>query len=170
MTHSPYGGLPTWLDEGLAMRSEGVLTPFFQNILDLAVEEDSLISVQSISSPFSAISTLSYLSYAESYTLVDYLITTYGKDKMFELLETFQGGASYNGALTEVYETNTSDLNRQLREYFSLPVETVDELTEAVSEAQGIHSLLAATLAALVTLVILLLSLATESWTWEKFM
>ena len=117
MTLNPYGGLPTWLDEGLAMRSEGALTPFFLGTLDQAIETDSLISVQSLSSPFSAMSALSYLSYAESYKVVDYLITTYGKDRMLELLETFRAGASYDGALMEVYGLDTDNLNRRWQAY-----------------------------------------------------
>ncbi len=175
ITSGPYGGMPTWLDEGLAMRSEGPLEYYFVALFDQAVADDSLISVQSISSPFSAISELSYLSYAESYTVVDYLITTYGKDNMFELLETFREGASYDGALLEVYSFDTSGLERRWREHLSLPVEVIapmdvtgDELIEKVSEGHGINPALAGTLAALVTAVLLLLSLATERWTWRR--
>ena len=125
MTLSPYGGMPTWLDEGLAMRSEGSLDFQFVISLNQAIEDNSLISVQSISSPFSAFSELAILSYAESYTVVDYLITTYGKDKMFELLETFREGASYDGALLAVYGFDTSGLDQRWREYISEPIGTI---------------------------------------------
>ncbi len=54
MTLNPYNDLPTWLDEGLAMRSEGLLNPEFSTSLSQAIAENSLISVQSLSSPFSA--------------------------------------------------------------------------------------------------------------------
>ncbi len=125
MTLSPYGGMPTWLDEGLAVRSEGSLVYYYVNALNQAIESNSLISVQSISSPFSAIPDLATLSYAESYTVVDYLITTYGKDKMFELLETFREGASYDGALMEVYGFDIDGLDRLWREYLSEPIGTI---------------------------------------------
>ena len=65
------------------------------------------------------------LSYAESYTVVDYLITTYGQDKMFELLETFREGASYDGALMEVYGFDTGGLDQRWREYLSEPIGTI---------------------------------------------
>ena len=175
ITSGPYGGMPTWLDEGLAMRSEGPLAYYFVALFDQAIADDSLISVQSISSPFSAISELSYLSYAESYYLIDYLITRYGKDKMFGLLQTFAEGASYDGALLTVYGFDTRGLNRQWHEYLSLPVEVmepIDEIEEdsieTVSKVQGINPALSAIIAALVTALILLLSLATESWTWRR--
>jgi len=125
MTLSPYGGMPTWLDEGLAMRSQGSLDYSYVISLNQAIEDDSLISVQSISSPFSAFADLAVLSYAESYTVVDYLITTYGKDKMLELLETFREGASYDGALLAVYGFNTSGLDQRWREYLSEPIGTI---------------------------------------------
>ena len=125
MTLSPYGGIPLWLDEGLATRSQGSFPNYYIAALSQAIANDSLISVQSISSPFSADSELAILSYAESYTVVDYLITTYGKDKMLELLETFRAGASYDGALIEVYGFDTSGLDQRWREYLLEPVGTI---------------------------------------------
>lgn len=125
MTLSPYGGMPVWLDEGLATRSEGSLSSYYVAALNQAMANDSLISVQSISSPFSADSELAILSYAESYTVVDYLITTYGKDRMLDLLEAFREGASYDGALMEVYGFDTSGLDQRWREYLSEPIETI---------------------------------------------
>ena len=175
MTLSPYGGMPVWLDEGLATRSEGSLSSYYVAALNQAITNDSLVSVQSISSPFSADSGLAILSYAESFTVVDYLITTYGKDRMLDLLETFREGASYDGALVEVYGFDTNGLYQRVRGYLSLPVETIEkvpetteELMETVSELKGMHPALAGTLAALITAVLLLLSLATESWTWRR--
>jgi response regulator of citrate/malate metabolism len=67
--------------------------------------------VQTLASPFSAYSDLSYLSYAESYSIVDYLIRTFGKDKMFQLLDTFRQGSTYDGALQKVYGFDTAGLN-----------------------------------------------------------
>ena len=111
MTLNPYNELPTWLDEGLAMYSEGPLGADFESYLGKAVNEDRLISVQSLASPFSAYAEQSYLSYAESYSLVEYLISTYGSDKMLELLNTFREGSSYDGALEEVYGFDMDGLN-----------------------------------------------------------
>jgi len=125
MTLNPYADIPTWLDEGLAVRSEGSLPYYYVNALNQAIGDDSLISVQSISSPFSAISDLAILSYAESYSVVDFLITTYGKDKMLELLETFRAGASYGGALMEVYGFDIDGLDRLWHERLSEPIGTV---------------------------------------------
>jgi hypothetical protein len=124
MTLNPYGGLPTWLEEGLAMRSEGPLGSDFKLYLDRAKREEALMSVQSLSSPFSARAEESYLSYAQSYSLVDFLVSTYGKDKMLELLETFRQGASYDGALKEVYGFDRDGLDLLWRQWLLEPAET----------------------------------------------
>jgi len=117
MTYNPYIGLPTWLDEGLAMYTEGILGAGFANYLIRAVEENSLISVRSLSSPFSAYAEESYLSYAQSYSLVEFLITTYGQDKMLELLTTFSEGSSYDRALERVYGFDMEGLDALWQDY-----------------------------------------------------
>jgi hypothetical protein len=117
MTLNPYIDLPTWLDEGLAMHIEGPLEPVFADYLNRAIAENRLISVQSLSSPFSAYAEESVLSYAQSYSLVDFLITNYGRGKMFELLNTFRQGSSYDGALEKVYGFDMDGLDALWRDY-----------------------------------------------------
>ncbi|MFC2020235.1 peptidase MA family metallohydrolase [Chloroflexota bacterium] len=111
MTFNPYISLPTWLEEGLATYNEGELEPQLADSLERAVNNNSLISVRSLSSPFSAYTRESLLSYAQSYSLVEFLITTYGQDKMLELLTTFSQGSNYDGALEKVYGFDMDGLN-----------------------------------------------------------
>ena len=103
MVFNPYNAIPTWLNEGLSMYNEGELENTFTAYLEKAIREDNLISVRSLTSPFSAYASQSYLSYAQSYSLVDFLISNYGQAKMLELLNTFSRGSSYDGALEMVY-------------------------------------------------------------------
>ena len=103
MTSNPYNDLPTWLDEGLAMYAEGELDSSFQMSLIVALADDSLFTVRSMSSPFSTDATLSYQEYAESYSIIDFLISEYGQAKMTALLGVFHQGSTYDGALMEVY-------------------------------------------------------------------
>ncbi len=120
MTFSPYGELPPWLDEGLAMNSEGELGLMFVVYLNTAITEKSLISVRSLSSPFSAYVGESLLAYAESYSLVQFLREKYGQEKMFELLETFKQGSSYDAALVKVYGFDMDGLNNLWRDYVAV--------------------------------------------------
>jgi hypothetical protein len=137
VTVNPYNGLPIWLNEGLAMNIEGTLEPSFAGFLQQAIDDNSLISVRSLSDPFSAYSNLSYLSYAESYSIVDYLISTYGQAKMLLLLETFHEGSTYDGALQAVYGFDRDGLNRQWRAYVGAGEATLARLSysEGLSEA-----------------------------------
>jgi hypothetical protein len=119
MTLNPYSDLPNWLSEGLAMynENEGLLGPEFNFYLTQAIAKNSLISVQSLSSPFSANDEEAYLSYAESYSLVEFLIASYGQGKMLELLNTFRQGSSYDGALKKVYGFDMGGLDSLWRDY-----------------------------------------------------
>jgi len=116
VTFNPYSHLPTWLDEGLAMTSEGDLRSVFVNALNKARSDNTLISVRSLASPFSAYTDESLLAYAESYKLVEYLIENYGREKMFELLNTFRNGSGYDGALEKVYGFDIDGLNEIWRD------------------------------------------------------
>lgn len=109
---NPYNDLPVWLNEGLAMYSEGILSPQYTDPLSAAVSQDTLLSVRTISSPFSAFGNKSILSYAESFSLVDYLIAEYGSEKMSELLNTFKQGSAFDGAFLNVYGFDMDGLNK----------------------------------------------------------
>jgi hypothetical protein len=120
ITFSPYGAiLPTWLDEGLAMHAEGEPDLYLQSVLEKAITQQKLISVRSLSSPFSAKPEEAYISYAESQSLVEFLIQNYGKDKMLHLLKLMKEGNSCDEALTEVYSFDQDGLDRLWRQYIT---------------------------------------------------
>lgn len=111
LIYNPYSDLPVWLNEGLAMYSQGPLTTQFTGPLSQATKNQALISVRTIASPFSANGDKANLSYAESYTLVDYLQKTYGPDKMQALLKVFSLGSTYDNAFKQVYGFDMDGLN-----------------------------------------------------------
>lgn len=106
-----YGHLPVWLDEGLAMDAEGDLRSDLQTLLNEAIAHDTLFSVRSISSSFPTDPDEARLCYAESYSLVQFLIDTYGSGKMLNLLAVFNEGNTYDDAMLEVYGFNVDGLN-----------------------------------------------------------
>lgn len=120
MTYNPYSDIPTWLNEGLSMYAEGDLDPSFQYLLDRAISKDQLISVQTLSSNFPTDVTEVRLSYAESYSLVEFLIRNYGQEKMLTLLGTFKDGSTYDDALEEVYGLDTTGLDNLWRQSLGL--------------------------------------------------
>lgn len=117
MTFNPYGDLPNWLNEGLAMYAEGELEASFLWQLSNAVAQDTLITVRSLSSPFSAYGEPSSLAYAQSYSLVQFLVSKYGQGKMYDLLDTFKRGSGYDDALRKVYGFDMDGLDALWRDY-----------------------------------------------------
>ena len=106
MTFNPYNSIPFWLNEGLAVHVQftGLTLPSqFTTALSNAISNNTLISVRSLCDPFSAYADKANLSYAESVSLVTYLINQYGSTKMEQLLNTFARGSSYDGALQANY-------------------------------------------------------------------
>ena len=148
MTFNPYNDLPTWLDEGLAMYAEGELEAGYIDFLEKAMAENNLISVRSLSSPFSAYGEQAILSYAQSYSLVEFLISSYGQEKMLELLNTFSEGSSYDGALEKVYGFDMDGLDTLWRDYVAEQYQETGATTAAISPAP-------------------IGALAAESWTWR---
>lgn len=111
---SPLGRLPRWLDEGLAMYAEGSLPANNKSALDRAVRNDQLISVRSLSG-YSGDPDMVDLFYAESYSLVSFLLKTYGREKMLELLSEFKRGAYQDDALLKVYGVGIDELDNRWR-------------------------------------------------------
>jgi hypothetical protein len=111
VTSNPYGGLPTWLDEGLAVHNEDPPAQDYPGMVARAAAARGLITVRSLASPFSAYGDAAYLSYAESYSIIDYLINHYGEPKMLELLRRFRAGETYDRAIEKVYGLDTDGLN-----------------------------------------------------------
>jgi hypothetical protein len=121
VTMNGYGlVLPTWLDEGLAMYAEGELTSDFVSALSSAVKGRRLISVQSLSSSFPADTASATLAYAESYSLVEYLLDHKGgKENMLDLLGAIRAGSGYVEALQDVYGLSIDQLDTQWRQHLT---------------------------------------------------
>jgi len=142
-TFGPYGDLPTWLDEGLAKYAEGELSSDLQEQLDEAVANDTLFSVRSISSSFPADPDEARLSYAQSYSLVQFLLDNYGRDKILELLDVFKEGSGYDDALLQVYGFDMDGLNALWRASLGLEPQPTPTPTVplVVGDVLGISSL-----------------------------
>lgn len=109
-TFSCIGSVPTWLNEGLAMFAEGALDEASQAQLDQAIRGDNLIALRSLNGAFSELSDKANLSYSQSYSVVNFLISTYGQAKMTALLEALRDAKTIDEALTGIYGFDTDGL------------------------------------------------------------
>ena len=117
LTNNPYCDIPVWLSEGLAVYAEGDTSYTRTSALKEPTEKNALISVRSLCSPFSTDGDLAKQSYAESYSIVEFLISKYGQNKMLELLGAFKQGSTLDDALLKVYQFDTDGLNKLWRKY-----------------------------------------------------
>jgi len=115
-TFSCIGTVPTWLNEGLAMFSEGELDTNAQAQLDQAIRDDTLLTVRSLNGGFSELSDKANLSYSQSQSIVSFLIETYGQDKLTQLLAALRDAKPIDDALLEVYGFDTDGLEDAWRQ------------------------------------------------------
>lgn len=149
----PYGDLPTWLDEGLAQDAEGELRSDLQEQLDQAIANDTLFSVRSIASSFPADREEAKLCYAESYSVVQFLLDNYGSAKILELLDVFKEGSTYDDALFRVCGFDMDGLNALWRQSLGLgpqPTPTPEGGVSGISSYQIALIVVVAVLGALV--------------------
>ena len=132
----PYGSLPAWLDEGTAMYGQSEPGEGFTSALERAVERDSLLSVRSMTAPTGDASKVT-LFYGQAWSLVDFLIETYGPAKFAELYAIFKEGSTVDKALLEVYGFDQGGLEDAWRASLDLPPrEGPTPAAEQESEAQ----------------------------------
>jgi hypothetical protein len=115
LTFSCLGDVPTWLNEGLAVYSEGDLDASSQQQLDDAIQNDTLLTVRSLSAGFSEVPDKAYLSYSQSYSVVKFLIETYGQEKMTALLTALRDGLTIDQALMQTYGFDVEGLEDEWR-------------------------------------------------------
>ena len=117
---SPLGDLsmPHWMDEGLAVYYEtypGTLDSQFAVPLKRAIQNDSLQPLRALSGSFPADSAAANLSYAESYSVVDFIIRHYGRNKLAQLLQDFKAGGYYDDIFKQVLGVDTDGLENAWR-------------------------------------------------------
>jgi hypothetical protein len=150
ITKPPFGEIPRWLHEGLAVRSEGGMDREERIVLEQAIEDDALISLRVLNSPFPDARERAILSYAESYSLVEFIIEEYGPEKLGELLSVFAVGAHYDDAMLQVFGADMDGIEDQWRAYIGakpraeaqsetatpLPTPTIASTTTPAATAQ----------------------------------
>ena len=130
MMEPPFGKLPHWMNEGLAMHYEGPMSASEESALEEAIEDNSLLSIRSLASNFPEDRDLATLSYAESNSVIEFIFEVYGNQTMAQLLETFAVGAHQDDGFREVLGFDVDGLEDRWRVYIGAPPrETVTRAT-----------------------------------------
>ncbi len=131
MMPSAFANMPSWLDEGLAMYAEEELPVSNQNALDAAVEDDALLSLRSMTT-YSGDSSLVDLYYGEAWSVVDFMVSSYGQDALCDLLAELNTGINQDEALQNVIGVDLDGLEDAWRA--SLGLEPRTDTARATSE------------------------------------
>ncbi len=124
-TDNPFIEIPRWLDEGLAMNAEGELPRDNQRALQTAIAGDTLLTLRSMTS-YSGDPQLVNLYYGQAHSIVAFMLETYGRETMQELLAVFAEGQRQDLALERVLGYGLDELESRWRVSLGLdPLEPV---------------------------------------------
>ena len=123
------GSIPTWLNEGLAVYNEGPLDQNMQSQFDIALRDDEFFPVRSLGGNFSEIPEKALLSYAQSYSVVNFMLETYGQEKMSQLLTALSNAEPVDDALVAIYGLDIDGLDAAWRESLGLAPLAVAQAT-----------------------------------------
>jgi hypothetical protein len=129
------GHRPTWLNEGLAVFAEGEPSETIQQDLAKAIENNQFEPVRSLNGAFPSHGPEAGIAYSQSYSVVDFLLDSYGQEKMQTLLLTLAAGERYDEALEAVYGFNVDGLEQAWRKSLALPKREIPATPTAVSAA-----------------------------------
>ena len=120
-TRGPYS-IPDWLNEGTAVYAQTEPLSDQRAALERAIETNDVFSVRTVSSASSgSVGSRVSLFYGQSWSLVDFLISTYGEEKFAELFRVFREGARTDDALQQVYGFTQDGLENEWRASLGLP-------------------------------------------------
>ncbi len=115
-TTNPYGGPPTWLDEGLAVHNQEIPDAEYPLLVEEAAREGRLIPLAALSASFPSDRDLAVLSYAESSSIVEFILDRHGPEGMAALVEAFAGGETADGGVRQALGISLSELEAAWRQ------------------------------------------------------
>lgn len=134
---NPYGGLPVWFDEGLAVYNQEIADADFDGLVADAARANRLIPLEALASSFPADPNQARLSYAQSRSVVAYIIATYGVEPVQELVAAFRAALPVEEALQTALGLSVAELDAEWQATLPAPraVPTVAP-TPAVAPAE----------------------------------
>lgn len=131
------GGVrPTWLEEGIAMVTEGLADAQTENDLNHGIRSDGFAPLRSLNGPFPAHDAAASMAYSQSYSVVNFLVENYGQEMLQELILTLAEGEGYDEALTAVYDFNIDGLETAWRASLGLPPRQIPATPTPLTAAQ----------------------------------
>ena len=112
--------IPLWLNEGLAMYESREWDFSRVSAITRAVLTGSLIPLSEITRLFPLEANKAELAYSESFYLISFLISQYGKENFHRFLREYSGGKGLKDVLTEVYGIKWEEFEKKWRHYLKV--------------------------------------------------
>ena len=112
-TANPFNEPPTWMDEGLAVYYQDGGTQAFPDLVEAAAEDGRLYSVRALNSQFPYDKPDADLAYAESFSIVSFIIEEFGEEAMGALIQVFAEGISHDEAVQRALGVSMDELDRR---------------------------------------------------------
>jgi hypothetical protein len=129
------GSRPTWLEEGLATYAEGEPVDEVLQHIENGIKNDSFQPVRSLNGAFPAHSESANAAYSQSFSLVDFLLQTYGQEDLQSLILELAAAEGYDDALENVYGFNVDGLEQVWRESIGAPPRQIPPTPTPVAAA-----------------------------------
>lgn len=129
------GRRPTWLNEGLAVYAEGQPDSGTTADIENGIRNNQFEPLRSLNGAFPAHNDAAGMAYSQSYSVVDFMLTTYGQEKMQDLILTLADGEGYDDALALVYGMNVDGLETAWRAAIGAPPRQIPPTPTPLSAA-----------------------------------
>jgi hypothetical protein len=120
-THNPYKANPNWLEEGIAVHNEEVLDTGLLLLVEETAREDALIPLGALSASFPSDPDMAILSYAESLSVVEFILARYGEEGLSALVDVFAEGETAEAGVQRALGISLEELEALWRETLPAP-------------------------------------------------
>ena len=118
---SAYTGVDSWLNEGLAVYSERDPDSEFNRYIARAIQRNDVPPLTGLAT-FAGTPDETLRNYGQGYSVVSFMLDTYGPNAMADLFAVLRTLRSTEKAVAAVYELTIHELDNQWRQSVGLPV------------------------------------------------
>lgn len=123
-TANPFNEPPTWLNEGLAVHAQEGGDQGYPALVAEAATEGRLESIAVLNAPFPYDQDAARLAYAQSLSIVTFILDTYGADGMARLIGVHREGVTADQAVRRALGVSLVELDRRWRANLPVAAET----------------------------------------------
>jgi hypothetical protein len=111
-TLNPFNAPATWIDEGLAVIAQDGAEDLYDSLVESAYTDEELLSMQGLISAFPFDPSEARMAYAQSYSLVSFILESWGQDGITAIITEYAQTNSHDEVLEEALGVNLADLEQ----------------------------------------------------------